>query len=315
MAWTIGQTLQGGQYTIEKELGWGSFSITYLAKDDSGNYLVIKTPDENLLNQLSPAERNSLESKLYDEALKLERCKHPYIVRVLKTFKEGQVFCLAMEYIQGDTLASLIQRVLPQKEALLYIRQVGEALIEVHRQGLLHRDVKPANIMVRASQYEAVLIGFDLAGEFDYPLTSRWRDEPFSPIELNSSKKERRAYTDVYSLAATLYYLLTGEAPISAIKRKHDNQPLVPPKEINPQISQRVNQAIIKGMMLEPEARPQTMQQWLDLLGLRRKISASWLPTSKEDWVKLGQMLGGILGTAAAIAGIISMMVEVGWWH
>jgi len=314
MTWTIGQTLQDGKYTIEKELGWGRFSITYLAKDDSGNYLVIKTPDENLLKQLSRAERSSLESKLYDEARKLELCKHPHVVRVLKTFKEGKIFCIAMEYIHGDTLASLTQRILPQKEALRYIRQIGEALIEVHRQGLLHRDVKPANIMVRASKYEAVLIDFDLAEEFDYPLTSRWRDEPFAAIELDSSKKERRAYTDVYSLAATLYYLLTGQAPVSAIKRKNDNKPLQSPKEINPQISERVNQAILQGMRLEPEARPQTMRKWLNLLGLRRGIS-SFVPTNQADWVKLGQILGGILGIAAAIAGIISMTVDVGLWH
>ena len=87
MTWTTGQTLQNGRYTIEKELGRGRFCITYLAKDKSGKDLVIKTLDENRLNQMSSAECNSLESKLSDEARKLERCKHRHVVHVLKTFK------------------------------------------------------------------------------------------------------------------------------------------------------------------------------------------------------------------------------------
>lgn len=298
MAWTAGQTLQGGKYTIEKELGRGRFGITYLAKDEDGNYLVIKTLDENLLNQLTPAERNSLESKFADEARKLERCKHPHIVCVLETFKEGQLFCIAMEYIAGDTLASLTRRVLPEKEALNYIQQIGEALNEVHRQGLLHRDVKPDNIMVRAGQYEAVLIDFGLAAEFDHPLTSRWRDNQFAPIELNSSKRKRKAYTDVYSLAATLYFLLTGQLPASALDRKDANASLIPPREINPQISEQVNKAILKGMALAPEDRPQSMQEWLDLLGLRRTIP---IPRPRSDAITVWTALGALAGLLAAI--------------
>jgi serine/threonine-protein kinase len=298
MAWTPGQTLQDGRYTIERELGRGRFAVTYLAKNEGGNLVVIKTLDEDLLNQLSANDRNSLESKFYDEARKLERCKHPHIVRVQRTFKEGLVFCIAMEYVAGDTLATLAQRVLPEKEALNYIQQIGEALNEVHRQGLLHRDVKPANIMVRAGTYEAVLIDFGLAAEFDDPLTSRWRDNQFAPIELNSSKRKRKAYTDVYSLAATLYFLLTGKLPASALDRKDANASLIPPREINPQISEQVNKAILKGMALAPEDRPQSMQEWLDLLGLRRTIH---IPRPRPDAMTVWTALAALAGLLAAI--------------
>jgi serine/threonine-protein kinase len=305
MAWTAGQTLQDGRYTIERELGGGRFAVTYLAKDEDGNLLVIKTLDEDLLNQLSANDRNSLESKFYDEALKLERCKHPHIVRVLRTFKEGLVFCIAMEYVAGDTLATLARRVLPEKEALDYVRQIGDALIEVHRQGLLHRDVKPANIMVRAGTYEAVLIDFGLAAEFDHPLTSRWRDNQFAPIELNSSKRKRKAYTDVYSLAATLYFLLTGQLPASALDRKDANAPLIPPREINPQVSEQVNKAILKGMALAPEDRPQSMQEWLDLLGLKRTIP---IPRLRSDAITVWTALGALAGLLAAIVTLIAYL-------
>ncbi len=311
MAWTAGQRLQPDKYTIENELGRGRFGITYLAKDNSGKYLVIKTLDEDLLNKLTPDERDSLESKFSGEALKLERCKHPHVVRVLDTFKEGQLFCIAMEYIAGDTLACLGRKVLPEKEALGYIRQIGEALIEVHSKGLLHRDVKPANIMVRSGKYEAVLIDFGLAAEFDHPLTSRWRIEPFAPVELNSSKRKRGAYTDVYSLAATLYFLLTGQEPASALDCKDGKAPLIPPKEINSQISEQVNNAIIQGMRLEPEARPQTMREWLDLLGLtinapeaakRKKKLGKW------DAITFWTALGALAGLLAAIVALIAYL-------
>ncbi|NET56943.1 MAG: serine/threonine protein kinase [Symploca sp. SIO2E6] len=297
MTWTTGQTLQNGRYTIEKKLGRGRFCITYLARDKSGNYLVIKAPDEDLLNQLTSYERNSLESKLSDEARKLERCKHPHVVRVIKTFKERQVFCIAMEYVPGDTLASLTQRVLPEKEALNYIRQIGEALIEVHRQGLLHRDIKPANIMLRAGKNEAVLIDFDLAEEFDYPFTSRWRNESFAAIELNSSTRKRRDSTDIYSLAATLYNLLTGEKPPGAIKRKDGTKSLKPPKELNPQISERVNQAILQGMKLEPEARPQTVRKWLSLL----EFSIPRLPWKQPSWAVTVEIIVVVATVISAI--------------
>lgn len=308
MAWTVGQKLQDGQYTIEEDLGRGRFSITYLAKDESGNYLVIKTLDEDLLNKLPPKDRNSLESKFYDEALKLERCKHPHVVRVLKTFKQRQLFCIAMEYIRGDTLANLAKRVLPEKEVLGYIRQIGEALIEVHSKGLLHRDVKPANIMVRAGTNEAVLIDFGLAGEFDHPLTSRWRDEQFAPMELNSSKRPRGAYTDVYSLAATLYFLLTGKLAATALERMDNNALLTPPKNINPQISEQVNNAIIQGMRLEPEARPQTMREWLDLLGVAEATPKPRKKVWKWDAITFWTAFGAIATFLGVIVALIAYL-------
>jgi serine/threonine-protein kinase len=255
MAWNPGQTLQDGKYILESKLGRGRFAITYLAKDRNGKELVIKTLDEDKLNQLTPGERNSLTNKFVNEGRKLERCKHTHVVSLLDTFMEGQLFCLAMEYIHGDTLESIVRvrKFLPEQEALGYIRQIGEALIEVHKQGLLHRDVKPENIIVRAGQHNVVLIDFDLADEFDHPLTSRFKDKRFAPIELNSSTRPRGSYTDVYSLAATLYFLLAGDLPASAMDRKDGTASLIPPKIINPLISEPVNHAILKGMELQPD--------------------------------------------------------------
>jgi len=311
MAWNSGQMLQGGKYILESKLGRGRFAITYLAKDRNGKKLVIKTLDDDKLNQLTPGERNSLTNKFVNEGRKLERCKHEHVVSLLDTFMEGQLFCLAMEYIHGDTLESIVRvrKFLPEQEALGYVQQIGEALIEVHRQGLLHRDVKPENIIVRAGQHNVVLIDFDLADEFDHPLTSRFKDKRFAPMELNSSIRPRGSYTDVYSLAATLYFLLTGDLPASAMDRMDGTASLIPPKSINPLISEPVNYAILKGMELQPEARPQTMEEWLNLLGLTSNPAPSSPPTKKQwNWATIWGAVAAIAGVLAAIVALIAYL-------
>jgi len=302
MALTAGQALHNGRYTIEHELKRGRFAITYRVRDKNDKELVIKTLDEDLLNTLPQKDRDSLNTKFVNEGRKLERCKQPHVVTLVDTFMEGQLFCLAMEYIHGETLESIVgvRKFLPEQEALGYIRQIGEALIEVHRQGLLHRDVKPENIIVRAGQHNVVLIDFDLADEFDNPLTSRFKDKRFAPIELNSSTRPRGSYTDVYSLAATLYFLLTGDLPASAIDRKDGTASLIPPKIINSLISEPVNYAILKGMELEPEARPQTMEEWLNSLGLTSNPDPSPPPRKKEwNWATIWAAVAAIVALIA----------------
>ncbi|AKG21644.1 serine/threonine protein kinase [Calothrix sp. 336/3] len=285
MAWIAGQKIHHDKYEIKQELGRGRVAITYLAEDTRGKKVVIKTLNPDILNQLSQSDRDYLESGFADESRKLALCRHPHIVSVIENFKHQQLDCMVMEHIDGDNLANILasRRQIPEKEALDYIQQIGQALIAVHKQGFLHRDIKPDNIMLRKGSYKVVLIDFDLARGFDSPLTSRGnRVDGFTAIELyfNSarSQQQRGAWTDIYSLAATLYILLTGEKPVSSCDRQDNNIGLKPPKEHNPDISDRVNNAILHGMQLQGENRPQTVQEWLDELGLKPKFSISQIP-------------------------------------
>jgi serine/threonine protein kinase len=113
------------------------------------------------------------------------------------------------------------------------------------------------------------LIDFGLARQVTAPgklrTNSKSGTECYAPIELLEKRAELGAYTDVYSLAATLYVMLSGELPFPSQFRKQ-NIPLTPPKQFNSEISDRVNAAIIKGMELSPQNRPQSVQEWLDLL-------------------------------------------------
>jgi serine/threonine protein kinase len=113
------------------------------------------------------------------------------------------------------------------------------------------------------------LIDFGLARQVTAPgklrTNSNSGTECYPPIELLEKRSEIGPYTDVYSLAATLYVMLTGELPFPSQFRKQ-NIPLTPPKQHNSAISDRVNAAIVKGMELSPQNRPQSVQEWLDLL-------------------------------------------------
>jgi eukaryotic-like serine/threonine-protein kinase len=123
--------------------------------------------------------------------------------------------------------------------------------------------------LTKGGQGGAVLIDFGLARQATVPgklrTNSNSGTECFAPLELLEKRAEFGAYTDVYSLAATLYVMLTEELPFPSQFRKQ-NIPLTPPKQHNTKISDRVNVAIMKGMELEPQNRPQSVQEWLDLV-------------------------------------------------
>lgn len=283
MIWSAGQLLYGGRYVVERQLGAGGCGITYLAKDKKGSWVVLKTlKDEILTNPKMTQLRNKYQQDFRNEALRLSLCRHPHIVQIENAFYEGELPCIVMEYVHGQDLNERVNQrgVLSESEALRYIRQIGEALSVIHEKGLLHRDVKPENIMIRAENSEAVLIDFGIAREFVPQLTithTQSLTPGFAPIEQYAPQARRGEQTDIYALAGTLYFLLTGQIPIPAPARVVGIT-LDPPKKINRRISVQVNQAILKGMEFQAEDRPQSVQEWLALLPFNRM--ATYVPTA-----------------------------------
>ncbi|MBD2256968.1 serine/threonine-protein kinase [Pseudanabaena sp. FACHB-2040] len=263
----VGKTLQGGKYTLEQTLGEGGSGVTFRAAHHYlGQWVVIKTLNET--SRRSPQFSN-LEQSFRDEARRLALCNHPNIVRVNDFFTEDGVSYLVMEYVPGQTMDQLIfpDRPLPEAVAIHYIRQVGAALQVVHQNGLLHRDVKPENMIVRQGSQEVVLIDFGIAREFTPGVTQTHTSlisSGYAPIEQYMSQARRTPATDVYGLAATLYAMLTAQVPVASILR--DRQPLPAPRDLQPQISAAVNQAVVQGLAVEPEHRPQSIAAWLQFL-------------------------------------------------
>ncbi len=272
--WKTGQLIQRGKYVIEKVLGVGGAGITYQAKDVNTNEIVaIKTLNTALQVQSDFAKH---QERFVQEAFRLAKCNHTHVIQVNDVCQEENLWCMVMEYIDGGNLEKLVknQGDFAEVEAIRYIYQVGSALNYIHQQGILHRDVKPANIMRRSQTSEAVLIDFGLARDFVEDKTqmhTNSRTEGFAPIEQYSRKAKRGAYTDVYALAATLYYLLTRQVPFPAQFRQQGIG-LIPPRQHNQNISHRTNLVILKGMELEPQNRPQSVAQWLNLLTENEEI-------------------------------------------
>lgn len=201
--WIPNQRLQNGRFTIQKVLGSGGFGITYNAiEQDTGKLFVLKTLNQQ---QQSQPDFQARQLKFVNEGLRLANCKHPHIVQVHEFIEEDGLLAMVMEYIDGKDLETYIDErgQLPEHEALRYIDQVGQALEYVHQQGLLHRDVKPNNILLRRGKKEAVLIDFCLVREFtdgQAGSMTNAKTEGYAPVEQYERQGNFGSYTDVYAV-------------------------------------------------------------------------------------------------------------------
>ncbi len=294
MAWAAGQRVNKGKYKILRVLGEGGFGITYLAEicqgDRQGEKIVIKTLRDEIQKR---GDFGDFQQDFINEAIKLAKCTHPHVVKVGELFQETvphpqqpeqtlSLQCMPLDYVEGEDLAVYLQKQpqqrLSEQEALIYIRQVGEALTVAHRQGLVHRDIKPNNILLRrngvSGQREAVLIDFGIAREFRQDVTqthTQFYTPGFAPPEQYDLQAKRGAYTDIYALAATLYCMVTGLVPpegrdreLSIFKYKRDF--LEPPQQYNGGLSSALCDAILWGLQVETHQRPQHMEDWLRVL-------------------------------------------------
>ena len=271
MSWTPGYKLHQRPYIIETILGQGGFGITYKAKHlQLDHQVVLKTPNAGLQND---PEYPKYVQRFIQEGKTLARlCQnsHPHIVRVSDLFEENGLHCLVMDLIVGQSLWEFVETKgrLSEADAVNIIRQIADALVMIHNAGIIHRDAHPGNIMLRDNTSAAMLIDFGLAAEIKPQIqtSKHLAHVNFAPYEqLRGSGKPT---VDVYCLAASLYYAITGQLPTQALDRKLYNQPLISPNEIV-EISIHINDAIVTGLGLEPEERPQTMAEFLRLLDIQ----------------------------------------------
>ncbi len=263
----IGKTLQEGKYTLDQLLGRGGFGITYRATHHFLNQrVVIKTLNQELHQD---PEFEDMQRKFQDEARRLALCFHPNIVRVSDFFNEAGMPYMVMDYIPGKTLHEVVFPDHPLREAVAihFVRQIAAALKVIHHNGLLHRDIKPQNIILRQGTNQVVLIDFGIAREFTPNIVQTHTNlisPGYAPIEQYLPQEKRTPATDVYGLAATLYALLTAQIPAASILRERQQMP--EPRALQPHLSAAINQAVVRGMAIEARHRPPTIEAWLALL-------------------------------------------------
>lgn len=291
-------TLQGGKYKIIRTLGQGGFGITYLAEQVMlGRKVAIKeffykeccdredgTSHVTLGTQSNRETVQRFMNKFLKEARTISQLDYPNIIKIHDIFEENNTAYYVMEYIEGENLSEMVKRqgALPEATAVAYIKKVADALSYIHARKINHLDVKPGNIMLRQHDQQIVLIDFGLSKQYD-DVGSQTSSTPvgislgFAPIEQYRAGgvAQFTPQTDIYSLGATLYWLVIGKTPPPADEVLEG----LPPMPSNVSVS--VKQAIESAMKVNKKDRPQSVEVFLNLFD-KKKSAPQPSPSPKN---------------------------------
>ena len=278
-----GAILQGGRYQIERELGHGGFGFTYLATQKGLNRKVAikeffmrdyceRDANTSQVSLGTSGSREMIERfrrKFIKEAQNIAMLNHANIIRIYDVFEEHGTAYYVMEYLDRGSLRDLVNRrgKLSEQEALFYIKQIASALAYIHERRMNHLDVKPNNVLIDESN-NAVLIDFGLAKQYD----QEGQQTSTTPVGISHGYAPLEQYqrggvsvfspaSDIYSLGATLYFLLMGETPPDANMVNDEGLPPLPES-----LSSNVVEAIEKAMHPRRKFRLQSVADFLKIL-------------------------------------------------
>ena len=301
----INTMLDHGKYRVKKVLGQGGFGITYLATDLGLDKLrAVKEffPKDycerhETTNQVSLGTTNAagfvnrFKAKFIKEARNLANLdQHHGIIKIHTVFEDNNTAYYVMDYIEGESLSSMVKRSgpVPLDRAVKYITEVGEALEYVHKHRINHLDVKPANIMIRKKDDKPILIDFGLAKQYD---SDGWQTSTtptgvshgFAPFEQYRAGgvNEFSPQTDVYSLAATLYYIVSGQIPPHATDLI-ENELTFPAG-----FPEALKEQIRNAMSSKRQNRPESVSTFIESLNQRHKHARNDSENSQQDEVTI----------------------------
>ena len=279
-----GTLLERGKYRIISTLGRGGYGITYLAeqvlarrkvciKEFFPNGYYKRDEGDNTISILSQSHveiMSLFKKKFIKEAQTIANLHHPNIIQILDVFEANNTAYYVMEYVDGSSLNDIVKQrgALDEVVALRYISDVAMALGYIHEQKVNHLDIKPANILVRAKDDKAILIDFGLSKHYD----EGGEQTSSTPVGISHGYAPMEQYnvggvnsfspaTDIYSLGATLYYLVTGQQPPVASIVGEDGIGNLPAH-----LSSGVVSAIEKSMNYWRKSRPQSISEFMLLL-------------------------------------------------
>ena len=275
----------GDRYEILDKIGTGGMSDVYKAKDDKlGRLVAIKVLKQEF------AENANFVTKFRTEAQAAAGMMHPNIVNVYDVGEEGGTHYIVMELVEGITLKKYIEKKqrLSVKEAVSIAIQVSMGIEAAHNNHIIHRDIKPQNIMI-SKDGKVKVTDFGIAKAVS---SNTITSNVMGSVHYTSPEQARGGYSDeksdIYSLGITLFEMITGRVPFNgettvAIAIKHIQEPMPSPRLYVPEVPISVEQIILKCTQKSPDRRYQNMQELID--DLKRSLM-----TPDEDFVKIADM-------------------------
>lgn len=289
-------TVLNGKYILGKVLGAGGFGITYIAfdtalekimavkemfvyqsmyRDNAGSCQMPAAADSGMQKSLYEINRD----KFAEEARILARLeKVPGIVRVYDLFEENGTLYTAMEYLPGMTLKDYCRKHgrMSFRETLRLMTPMMDSLASLHREGILHRDISPGNIMVSPDK---TLTLFDFGGakicgseEKSQVILAK---EGYSPVEQLQTDGSVGPWTDIYSLSAVIYFCVTGVVPAASAERVAGKDPVKRPRSLGAYMTGSQEKALMKGLAVRSRDRYQSMEEMEKALGAGKRKGLS----------------------------------------
>ncbi len=296
-------TILQGKYLVGDVLGEGGFGITYIGFDLNlemkvaikefypNGYATREAVSTNALTVYSGQNAETIykwRDNFLKEARSLGKCSHlPGVVGVRDFFQENNTAYIVLEYLEGTTLKNYAKSMggkIPASMLLPALEPIFIALEEVHRQGLIHRDISPDNIMLLPGGQMKLL---DFGAARDYTeggekSLSVMLKPGYAPEEQYRSKGKQGPWSDIYALAGTIYKCLTGVTPPEAMERMREDG-LRRPNELGAGLSLAQEEALLKAMAVFAEGRYQTVAQFHDALYVKEGVQPAVRPVITDS--------------------------------
>jgi TolB-like protein/thioredoxin-like negative regulator of GroEL len=305
-------TAVGDRYRVERELGHGGMAVVFLAEDLKHHRLVA-------LKVLKPELSAALGSERFLREIEIAAAlQHPHILPLYDSGQASGLIWYVMPYVEGESLRDRLRREgqLPLDAALRIAQEVGNALQYANDHGVVHRDVKPENIMLSAGQ--AVVTDFGIARAIQAAGTESLTmsgivvgtPQYMSPEQASGGTVDGRS--DQYSLACTLYEMLIAEPPftgpsVQAVIARHSVEPVPSLRVVRQTVPPEVEAAIVRAMAKAPADRFSSIRQFLDALAPSPVSSATTVPAAATVRPTQLRRMAAVLVGALLLAG-------AGWW-
>ena len=310
------QLALAGRYSIDRELGRGGMGVVYLAREVDLDRLVA-------IKLLPPEKANlpTLRDRFLREARLAAKLSHPHIIPIHSVDETGGFVYFVMAFVDGDTLAQRVRKrgPLPATEGTRILREVAWALGYAHAQGLVHRDVKPDNILLEATTGRALVADFGIAAAIGDVSTSGASGTPefMSPEQVLDEHVDARS--DIYGLGVTAFYAFSGRFPFEGsspteVLAKQVAQPAPPLSSMGTGVPRKLAMLVDKCLAKEPAERPASADALAEQLGVAMEQRRE-LPAALRAFVRRsGRMNGGgtVLYASALLIASVGISAALG---